>query len=64
MTQELHHVSTLSDQIHVPGIDMDNFFSTDYMHLAYLVVMRKLILHGHLRNRLPNWKKIKQISSL
>jgi len=65
MTQELHHVSTLSDLIHVPGIDMVNSFSMDYMHLVCLGVVRKLInlwIHGPLRTRLPNWK-IKQISS-
>lgn len=37
MTQELHHVSTLSDLIHVPGIDMVNSFSMDYMHLVWYV---------------------------
>lgn len=66
MTQELHHVSTLSDLIHVPGIDIVNSFSVDYMHLVCLGVVRKLInlwIHGPLRTRLPpNWK-IKQISS-
>jgi len=65
MTQELHHVSTLSDLIHVPGIDMVNSFSMDYMHLVCLGVVRKLInlwIHEPLRTRLPNWK-IKQISS-
>lgn len=65
MTQELHHVSTLSDLIHVPGIDIVNSFSMDYMHLVFLGVVRKLInlwIHGPLRTRLLSWK-IKQISS-
>lgn len=40
-----HHVgNTLSDLIKLPGLDLVQLFSLDYMHLVCLGVVRKLIL--------------------
>lgn len=58
--QEDHHVgNTLSILTSIPGIDIINVFSLDYLHLVCLGVMKKLInlwLKGPLNNRLNSTK--------
>lgn len=58
--QEDHHIgSTSSILTNIPGIDIINVFSIDYMHLICLGVTKKLInlwLKGTLKNRLSSAK--------
>jgi len=64
--QEEHHVGQeMSILLKIPGIDIINCFSLDYMHLVCLGTMRKLIhlwIKGPLNIQLPSWK-IKLIST-
>lgn len=67
-SQERHHLATI-DNSHVteiPGVDIVNNFSLDYMHMVCLGVTKKLILlwmKGPLCVRLPSWK-IVELSNL
>ncbi|KAF0705638.1 Uncharacterized protein FWK35_00038752, partial [Aphis craccivora] len=67
MVDEEHHVSPIiSCLVLIPGIDIVNIFSLDYMHLVCLGIMCKLLNHwlttmGPSSVRLPSWK-VKTIS--
>jgi len=67
-SQNRHHLSSITNSCvtEIPGLDIVNNFSLDYMHLVCLGVTKKLILlwmKGPLCARLPSWK-IKELSKL
>jgi len=69
MLNEEHHVgNTLSQLVELPGLDLIQTFSLDYMHLVCLGAVRKLILlwlnKGPLKVRLSNCNVQKLSKSL